>query len=197
MDATTQLAAQQLARMRGMTALYHRQFFSDVRYTLTAGLALVVAAMVWDRRIFALVPIVALIGAAQTAFDASYLIFARHYARSLEQYLNGRLDDEVLVAARLEDTYLFPLDRPKLVTLPLSGGLTWFGFMTALYTLVGVGFFAVGMAQAWTQLTEPWNVWYVVAVGALAVVALVVGFRWFWGGAGERRLRSVLDDFPT
>lgn len=197
MDHKLKIAGQQLARMRGMTALYHKRFFADIRFTLVVGFALVAGGLVWDRRLFALLPVLALLGAAQTAFDASYLIFARHYARSLEQYLNDALGEELLVAARLEDVYLFPLDEPKLVSLPLKGGLTWFGFMTALYTLTGVGFFGVGLFLAYDAIPGQWNDVYVGVMLLAAVVAFIVGWRWFWRGEGERRLRSVLDEFPS
>jgi hypothetical protein len=196
MDPKLRIAAQQLSRMRGMTALYHRQFFSDIRFTTAVGFVIVVLAVVYDRRLFALLPVAALLGACQTAFDASYLVFARHYARSLEAYLNRRLGEDVLVAARLEDRYLFPLDERKLVTLPLRGGLTWFGFMTALYTLTGAGFFVVGLAASYEAIGGPWNDVFLWVMLVAAGVALVVGFRWFWGGEGERRLRAVLDTYP-
>ncbi len=197
MDHKVKIAAQQLARMRGMTALYHKRFFADIRFTLLVGFGIVAVAFIWDRRLIALLPVLALLGAAQTAFDASYLIFARHYARSLEQYLNDALGEELLVASRLEDAYLFPLDEPKLVSLPLKGGLTWFGFMTALYTLTGVGFFGLGLWLSYDALPQQWNDVYVGVMLVAAVATLIVGWRWFWRGEGERRLRSVLDDFPT
>ncbi|MDF1595578.1 MAG: hypothetical protein P1T08_05720 [Acidimicrobiia bacterium] len=197
MEPKMQIAVQQLARMRGMTAMYHRQFFADVRFTLVIGIGTVVVAVVYDRRLIAFLPIIALIGAAQTAFDASYLIFARHYARSLEGYLNRTLKEEILVAARLEDAYLFPLDRPKLVTLPLSGGLTWFGFMTALYTAFGVGFFVVGMILAYDALPAQWNDVYLGVMALVTAISFAVGWMWFWRGEGEARLRAILDDYPS
>ncbi len=197
MEPKMQVAVQQLARMRGMTAMYHRQFFSDVRFTLVVGIGIVVVAVVYDRRLIAFLPIIALIGAAQTAFDASYLIFARHYARSLEGYVNRALKEDILVAAQLEDAYLFPLDRPKLVSLPLSGGLTWFGLMTALYTVFGVGFFVVGMILAYDTLPARWNVVYLGVMALLTASTVVAGRQWFWRGEGEARLRAILDDYPS
>ena len=68
---------------------------------------------------FVLIPVLALIGAVVTAFDSSYLIFARWYAAYLESYLNDRIDDRVLVGSDLESAYLFPLGTPKIVTIPV------------------------------------------------------------------------------
>ena len=56
-----------------------------------------------DRWLFLAIPIVALIGAAQTAFDASYLIFSRQYATRLEHMLNRELGRDILIAHRLEE----------------------------------------------------------------------------------------------
>lgn len=188
------LAAAQLARMRGMTGYYHRRFFADTRFTLVVGLGVVVAAAAIDERLIAFLAPVALLGAAQTAFDASYLTFARQYARALEGWLNDRTETDVLVAAHLEEVYLYPLDKPKLVTIPFDRGLTWFGTMTMLYTLLGVAAYGLGM---WGT----WSVWgggrearlYVAILGVLTVVVLVLGLWWFGTGAGERKLRAVLD----
>ena len=51
MDATLTIAAQQLSRMRGMTALYHRRFFFDINLTTVVTFALFIVG--WcgtDRR---------------------------------------------------------------------------------------------------------------------------------------------------
>ena len=88
MSDSIKIAQQQLGRMRGMTALYHRRFFTDVWLTLLLWLALVVAGDLGSELAFVMLPFVALFGAVITAFDASYLIFARHYAAALERYLN-------------------------------------------------------------------------------------------------------------
>jgi hypothetical protein len=189
-----QLAADQLARMRGMNALYHRRFFSDIRFTATAVLALLAAGAAIDRALFLAVPFVALLGACQTAFDASYLIFSRQYATRLERYLNAALGRDVLIAHRLEDAYLFPLDVRKVVTVPLSGGFTWFGFMTLLYTALGVIAFATGAGLGAPALPEGTvTVAYWTSLGALTAGALATGGWWFVGGVGERRLAAVLD----
>ena len=96
MDHDITIALQQLSRMRGMNAMYHRQFFSDVRFTTVTLLALFVAGAAVDPWIFLAVPFVALLGAMSTAFDASYLIFSRQFATRLEQFINVRTGSDVL-----------------------------------------------------------------------------------------------------
>jgi len=87
--------------MRGMTRYYHERFFADARFSTAGILALFVIGF-WDvPAAFLLVPPLAVLAATQTAFDASYLIQARHYAARLEQYLNTQAGERILVAAEL------------------------------------------------------------------------------------------------
>lgn len=198
MEPRHRLAAEQLSRMRGMNAAYHHRFFSDIRFTLVVELLLLAGGLAIDTRLYLAVPVVALMGAVQTAFDASYLIFSRQYATRLEQYLNREVGADVLVAHRLEDAYLFPLDSKKIVTLPVGTPYTWFGFMTFFYTAMGIGAYLVGLVASWDVLTGWAPGWFAVgylgALGAVTAAALLVGWRWFAGGEGERRLKEILDE---
>lgn len=190
------LATAQLGRMRGMTALYHKRFFADTRFIIVVVLALFAGGLFGAERLYLAVAPVAVLGAAQTAFDASYLIFARHYAARLEAFLNRQAGTTVLVAAHMEDAYLFPLHRTKVVTLAWGSGFTWFGFMTGLYTLTGIAAYAVGLVAAQRPLVElggGWPAAYYLAVGVITAITLAVGAWWFVSGVGERRLREVLD----
>ena len=195
MSDTTQVALTQLARMRGMNRFYHERFFADVRFTTLLVIGLFVLGA-WQTPVaYLLVPPVALIGAAQTAFDASYLIFSRHYASALEVELNRALDGTPLVAHRMEDSYLFPLNERKIVTAQLGRGFSWFGFMTLFYTVMGVIATAFAIALGLPTLRDAgdlWGVAYLVSFGAVTATALGVGWWWFVGGTGERRLRDSL-----
>ena len=197
MDQDITIALQQLSRMRGMNALYHRQFFSDVRFTTITVLALFVAGAAIDRWIFLAVPFVALLGAASTAFDASYLIFSRQYATRLERFINHRVEKTVLVANELEERYLFPLDRTKVVTLRFGGDFTWFGFMTGFYSLLGIAAYLVGLGLSLDTLSDSGRAdlgfAYLTTLASFTLGALAVGGWWFVAGAGEDRLRAVLD----
>ena len=192
------LAAAQLRRMRGMNRYYHERFFADVRFVTVGVVALFVIGWWGVPLAFLLIPPLALLGAAQTAFDASYLIFSRHYAARLESYLNREVDEAVLIAHELENQYLFPLSSRKIVTAAFGRGFSWFGFMTLFYTALGVLAFAFGLALGWHSLIDAgtgWAVAYLSALGATGVTALVVGWWWFVSGTGEDRLTIVLDEY--
>ena len=196
MDDRTQMASAQLSRMRGMTALYHRRFFFDVNITTVLILALLVVGWFGAEPAFLVVPVVALMGAVQTAFDASYLIFARWYAAYLERYLNERLGERIHVAAELEAAYLFPLGSLKIVTIPVGGGFSWFSFVTIFYTVLGAFAYLFGLVLGWGALVDaPVGVAVLYGVGLFGVTfaGFVVGVWWFATGVGERRLQQVLD----
>lgn len=196
MEDRLRITAMQLSRMRGMTAMYHRRFFLDVNLTTVLVLALLVAGWWGVEPAFLLVPVVALIGAVQTAFDSAYLIFARWYAAYLERYLNDRLGERIHVAAELEATYLFDLGTTKIVTIPVGRGFTWFSFVTIFYTVVGALAYVFGLVLGWDTLMSapvPIAALYSVGLFGLTIASLLVGIWWFAGGEGERRLQRVLD----
>lgn len=189
------LAAAQLGRMRGMTRYYHQRFFSDIRYTTALCVGLLLIGWWGVPEAFLLVPPVALIGANQTAFDASYLHFARHYAATLESYLNSTQRRKVLVAAEIEDRYLYPLNEKKIVTAHLGPGFSWFGWMTLLYTASGALAFLAGLALGLPRLIEAGATWtfsYLAILSVVLLASLIIGGWWFVAGTGERRLQEVL-----
>lgn len=197
MDDRTQMAAAQLARMRGMTAMYHRRFFLDINITTVLILALFVVGWFGADPAFLAVPVVALMGAVQTAFDASYLVFARWYAAYLEQYLNDRAGARIHVAAEMEASYLFDLGSPKIVTIPVGGGFTWFAFVTIFYTVLGAFAYLFGLILGWGTLMDASvgvAVLYAAGLFGTTFAAFVVGVWWFAAGEGERRLERVLEE---
>lgn len=196
MEDRTRIAAAQLSRMRGMTAMYHRRFFLDVNVTTVLIVTLLVVGWFGAEPAFLVVPIVALMGAVQTAFDSSYLIFARWYAVYLERYLNDRVGERIHVAAEMEAAYLFELGTPKIVTIPIAGGFTWFSFVTIFYTLLGGFAYVFGLILGWGTLMEApigAAILYAVALFGITFAALVIGVWWFATGEGERRLERVLE----
>ena len=179
-----------------MTAMYHRRFFFDVNLTTVLILALFVVGWWGVEQAFLLVPVVALIGAVQTAFDSSYLVFARWYAAYLERYLNERVGERIHVAAELEDAYLFELGAPKIVTIPIGGGFTWFSYVTVFYTVVGAFAYLFGLVLGWDTLMAaalPVTLLYSLGLYGMTIASLLVGIWWFVGGKGERRLQRVLE----
>ncbi len=188
-------ASHQLGRMRAMVGMYHRMFFRDVRLAMVLVIFLLGLGWWGVPEMFLVVPFVCLWAGTQTAFDASYLIMARHYAAALEKFLNDNGAEGVLVGASLENSYLFPLDARKVVTVPIGRPFSWFSFMTILVTATGVWAMVVGLWAGWGTLLEFGTAaqrTYLVVLGSFVSGALATGLWWFVGGVGEHRLRVVL-----
>lgn len=195
MKDVTKTASIQLGRMRGMNRFYHERFFADVRFVTIAVVALLVVGFSGTAEAFLLIPPITVLGAAQTAFDASYLIFSRHYATALENAINEELGATVLVASRMEESYLFPLHSKKIVAASLDRQFSWFGFMTLFYTGLGVIAFGFGLALGWSALTASGGAWmgaYLATLGLVVLITLAVGWWWFIGGVGEKRLAAAV-----
>ncbi|MFZ0015421.1 MAG: hypothetical protein WAL25_15055 [Acidimicrobiia bacterium] len=178
--------------MRGMTRYYHGRFFADVRHTSLGVLTLLVVGFWQVPEAFLLVPLVALLGANQTAFDASYLFMARRYAAELENEINGAMRRRVLIGSELEDRYLVPLGATKLVGVAFGRDFSWFGWMTVLYTLAGLAAFGGGLWLGWGLLDGVGGAAYLATLGAMTVGSLVVGTWWFVRGEGMTRLEEVI-----
>lgn len=179
--------------MRGMTRYYHERFFADTRYAAFGIVALALFGFWAVPEAFLLIPVVALIGANQTAFDASYLFMARRYAAGLEEEINGGMRRTILVGAELEDRYLVPLDSRRVVGVALGSGFSWFGWMTVFYTTLGIFAFLAGAWLGWEALSGMGRVVYLLALGALTLASLVVGWWWFVKGEGQSRLDEVME----
>lgn len=188
-----ELAHTQLQRMRGMTRYYHERFFTDTRYTAFGVIALLLIGF-WDiPEAFLLVPLVALIGANQTAFDASYLFMARRYAAALEAEINSAMRRKILVGADLEDRYLVPLQGRRFVGVAFGAGFSWFGWMTVFYTLLGVSVSAWALLLAFDEVELSIAFGYLTVLAILAFGSLIVGWWWFVSGTGQRRLDEVIE----
>lgn len=176
-----------------MTRYYHERFFADTRYTALAVVTLLLLGFWSIPEAFLVVPVVALLGANQTAFDASYLFMARRYAAALEGEINGAMRRTILVGAELEDRYLVPLDSKRLVGVAFGRGFSWFGWMTVLYTSLGIMAFLFGLWLGWDVLDGTGRLVYLLAVGGLTIGSLAVGWWWFITGEGQQRLDDVIE----
>lgn len=176
-----------------MTRHYHTRFFADTRYTAVGVIALLVIGFWSVPEAFLLIPVVALLGANQTAFDASYLFMARRYAAALEDEINGAMRRRILVGAELENRYLVPLDSRRLVGVAFGRDFSWFGWMTVLYAMLGMLAYVAGVWFAWDVLDGASQVFYLVSLGALTDASITIGWWWFVSGAGDVRLDEVLE----
>jgi len=175
-----------------MTAFYHRRFFTDAWLTMLVWLGVLVAGDLGSGRVYLALPFIALFGAVITAFDASYLIFARHYSAALERHLNRDLGETVLVAAELEDSYLFRLRDRKIVTI--GRHFSWFGFVTLFLTLLGVAGYVVGIYLGLEYVQgQPATSLFIGFLAVLTTTSLATGLWWFLAGTGESRLTDILD----
>lgn len=176
-----------------MTRYYHARFFADTRYTAFAVVALFIIGFWSVPEAFLLVPVVALLGANQTAFDASYLLMARRYAASLEEEINRAMRRRMLVGSELEDRYLVPLGARKLVGVSFGRDFSWFGWMTVLYTTLGALAYVAALWLGWDVLSGVGKIAYLTALTALTLASGVIGWWWFVLGAGEARLDEVIE----
>jgi hypothetical protein len=175
-----------------MTRYYHARFFADTRFTLVAVVSLLVVGSWAVPEAFLLVPVLALVGANQTAFDASYLYMARHYAAALEEEINAAMRRRMLVGADLEDCYLVPLHSKKLVGAGFGRDFTWFSWMTLFYTSLGALVYMAGVWLSWGVLEGFARAAYLIGLGALTALSVGVGWWWFVRGTGEDRLQEVI-----
>lgn len=177
-----------------MTRYYHARFFADTRYTAIGVIVLLVIGFWAVPEAFLLVPVVALLGANQTAFDASYLFMSRRYAATLEDEINQAMRRRMLIGAELEDRYLVPLGSRRLVGAAFGRDFSWFGWMTVLYTILGILAYVSGLWLGWGVLDGAGRVFYLASLGLLTVASVAVGWWWFVAGTGDERLADVIDN---
>ena len=118
---------EQLSRMRSMNKYYHDQFLLDVRILFVLNTIFVYLAFNNILAIY-LIPLISLFGSVLLSFHAYFLIFSRHYTEFIEKKINNELEDNVLIAHKLENDYFFPINERKIVVAVLNKGFTWFSF---------------------------------------------------------------------
>lgn len=140
----------QLRRMRAMNFKYHSLFFRQINFWIAVNVILLVASLLEQlRAAVSLVPYLILYAAMQSAFHFHYIVFARRYARALEQKLNQLNGNNARIAHKLEDAYLFPIDSPRFVGVSLGNPLTFFSAITFHYGIAGTLLWALSLYRAW------------------------------------------------
>tara|TARA_B000000475_G_scaffold17271_2_gene14219 strand:- start:507 stop:1082 length:576 start_codon:yes stop_codon:yes gene_type:complete len=174
----------QLKRMRGMNKFYHQQFLIDVRIFLLLATVLIVLS--FDNRDIAyLIPLVSLFGSVILAFHAYYLIFSRHYSEFLEKKINKKLDKELIITHKLENSYFFPINDKKIVVAKIGKNFSWFSFVTLLITAYGIASYSYGVYVISYYLSN--NV-YLYLLALLTLITIIIGYWWFIKNIGEERL---------
>lgn len=140
----------QLRRMRAMDYRYHALFFRYINLWIGVITALLVLSLLGPlRAAILLVPHLILYAAMQSAFHFHYMIFARRFARGLEDKLNqvsGRAD---FIAHDLEESYIMPLDAPRLVGFSFGAPLSFFSVITLQYGIASTLLWALSLYRAW------------------------------------------------
>lgn len=199
-DLQFQALHAQLERVRAMQHRYGDLFYRLVFLAVPALALLAVLSMTETFRAAALlVPFFVIWVGVQSAYFLSYVVLARVYATGLEQSLNDLLGGDALVAHRLEAAYLFPLGGPQFAGVPLRADLTFIGFITIHFWLLGAAAIFLASYRAWQLLPLlerdfPPASYYFPALIAWSLLHLVY-LAWYFGTRyHERRIVQIVRD---
>lgn len=181
----------QLSRMRSMNKYYHDQFLFDVRILFFFTIIFHYLALT-NNMAYMLIPFISLFGSVLLAFHAHYLIFSRNYSEFIEIKMNKILGNDVLIAHKLENKYLFPINDRKIVVAKLGSEFTWFGFVTLFITFIGISSYVYSIVRL---LNTDINSNYYIFISLITLITLIIGIWWFLLGNGENRLEKVFDEY--
>lgn len=128
------------------------------------------------------------------------MIFARRYARVLEEKLNALTGKEVLIANKLEEAYLMPLNAPRFVGFSFGKPTTFFSSITLHYGIAGTFLWVLGLSWAlWITPQYANNfplLWfYVPAMLAWTLLNMAYLAWYFLGQRDEKEKQKILDKF--
>ena len=181
----------QLSRMRSMNKYYHDQFLFDVRILFFFTIIFHYLALT-NNTAYMLIPFVSLFGSVLLSFHAHYLIFSRNYSEFIEIKLNNILGNDVLIAHKLENSYLFPIKDRKIVVAKLGSDFSWFGYVTLFITFIGISSYVYSIVSL---LNTEISVYYYLFIGLITLITLIIGIWWFLLGNGEKRLEKVFNEY--
>jgi hypothetical protein len=191
----------QLRRMRAMNFKYHALFFRQINFWIAVNVVLLIASLLEPlRAAVLLVPFLVLYAAMQGAFHFHYIVFARRFARALEQKINRLNGNDALIAHKLEEAYLFPLDAPRFVGVSLGNPLTFFSAITFHYGIAGTLLWGLALYRAWQllpQLAPSFPPLYVYLPVTIAwTLANMLYLAWYFiGQRDEKRVEQQLAVF--
>ena len=181
----------QLSRMRSMNKYYHDQFLFDVRILFFFTIIFHYLALT-NNTAYMLIPFVSLFGSVLLSFHAHYLIFSRNYSEFIEIKLNNILGDDVLIAHKLENSYLFPIKDRKIVVAKLGSDFSWFGYVTLFITFIGISSYVYSIVSL---LNTEISLYYYLFIALITLITLIIGIWWFLLGNGEKRLEKVFNEY--
>ncbi len=181
----------QLSRMRSMNKYYHDQFLFDVRILFFFTIIFHYLALT-NNTAYMLIPFVSLFGSVLLSFHAHYLIFSRNYSEFIEIKLNNILGNDVLIAHKLENSYLFPIKDRKIVVAKLGSEFSWFGYVTLFITFIGISSYVYSIVSL---LNTEISLYYYLFIALITLITLIIGIWWFLLGNGEKRLEKVFNEY--
>ena len=181
----------QLSRMRSMNKYYHDQFLFDVRILFFFTIIFHYLALT-NNTAYMLIPFVSLFGSVLLSFHAHYLIFSRNYSEFIEIKLNNILGNDVLIAHKLENSYLFPIKDRKIVVAKLGSDFSWFGYVTLFITFIGISSYVYSIVRL---LNTEISLYYYLFIALITLITLIIGIWWFLLGNGEKRLEKVFNEY--
>ncbi len=181
----------QLSRMRSLNKYYHDQFLFDVRILFFFTIIFHYLALT-NNTAYMLIPFVSLFGSVLLSFHAHYLIFSRNYSEFIEIKLNNILGNDVLIAHKLENSYLFPIKDRKIVVAKLGSDFSWFGYVTLFITFIGISSYVYSIVSL---LNTEISLYYYLFIALITLITLIIGIWWFLLGNGEKRLEKVFNEY--
>ncbi len=181
----------QLSRMRSMNKYYHDQFLFDVRILFFFTIIFHYLALT-NNTAYMLIPFVSLFGSVLLSFHAHYLIFSPNYSEFIEIKLNNILGNDVLIAHKLENSYLFPIKDKKIVVAKLGSDFSWFGYVTLFITFIGISSYVYSIVSL---LNTEISLYYYLFIALITLITLIIGIWWFLLGNGEKRLEKVFNEY--
>ncbi len=152
-ETRMQVLHAQLERMRAMLYNYSNLFYKLIILAVVVLIVMAMASMTELLRATALlIPFFIIYIGVQSAYFLTYVVFARVYATGIEKRINRLLQDNVMIAHRIEASYLFPLAGPQFAGVPLRADQTFIGFITLHFWLLGAASIFLSAYRAWQLL---------------------------------------------
>lgn len=190
----------QLERMRAMHYKYSDLFYKLIALAVVVLILLAVASVTETLRASVLIiPFFVVWVGVQSAYFLTYVVLARVYATGIEKALNALLGGDLLIAHRLEASYLFPLDGPQFAGVPMRSDQTFIGFITIHFWLLGAAVIAVAAYRAWQlipslEIAFPPVSFYFPTLVAWALLHLVYLYWYFGTRYHEGRIMEIVGE---
>lgn len=191
-DLILRLASGQLERMRSMQYAYHRKFFNWLAVSTAGFIVLWLAGgttgLLW-------IPFAVITCGVQASFFLHFCDFARTHAAHLESAINHRLNCQVLLGAKIENDYFYPLNSPKISGWSAGSPTSFFSIFTLHWCLIWTGITVCAIIGGLPSLSPDQRVFYLL--GLLCWGALNVSFLtwYFWSRRDLRRIEARLEKY--